>query len=183
MNKLLLDCCCGPCSTHCINVLSSNYDLILYVSNFNVHPKIEYEKRLDSLIKYAKIKNLPLIIADYEPEKWFQAIKGHERDKEGGERCNICFIFRLKLAAKIAAKNDCRYFTTTLTISPHKNAENINEIGRRIGKDFDLIFLEKNFKRKNGFTKSVELSKKYNLYRQNYCGCIFSKREREKMKK
>ncbi|MBD3230287.1 MAG: recombinase [Candidatus Lokiarchaeota archaeon] len=180
MTKLLLDCCCGPCSTHCVDILLSKYDIILYVSNFNVHPRSEYEKRLKTLIKFAKIKNLPLIIADYNPKKWFRAVRGHEKDKEGGKRCNICFNFRLQLAAKEAIKNDCKNFTSTLSISPHKNSEKINEIGRKIGEEFDLNFLEKNFKKKNGFRKSVELSKKYELYRQNYCGCIFSKRKMEK---
>ncbi|TFF86214.1 MAG: epoxyqueuosine reductase QueH [Promethearchaeota archaeon] len=180
MTKILLDCCCGPCSTHCIKILSENYDIILYVSNFNVHPREEYEKRLKSLKKYAEIANLPLIIEEYAPKMWFQAIKGYEDSKEGGVRCKICFEFRLKMAAETAKDLNCEIFTTTLSISPHKNYNNINEIGVKIAKEFDLTFLEANFKKKDGFKKSVELSKKYDLYRQDYCGCIYSKKEREK---
>jgi hypothetical protein len=183
MTKILLDCCCGPCSTHCVEILSENYEnfeIILYVSNFNVHPRDEYEKRLKSLKKYAEIVNLPLIIEKYTPKKWFKAIKGYETSKEGGERCKICFEFRLKLAAETAKDLNCNIFTTTLTISPHKNSNDINEIGVKIANDFKLNFLETNFKKKNGFKKSAELSKKYDLYRQNYCGCIYSKKDREK---
>ncbi|MHA1270477.1 MAG: epoxyqueuosine reductase QueH [Candidatus Helarchaeota archaeon] len=178
--KLLLDCCCGPCATHCINELQKDYDITLFVSNFNIHPKEEYEKRLQSLKKYAEIKKIPLINLEYNPNNWFNAIKGHEGDKEGGERCKICFAFRLELAAKWGKENNFDLFTTTLTISPHKNAQIINSIGIKISKKYNIKFLEANFKKMDGFKKSIAISKKYNLYRQSYCGCLFSIRKKWK---
>ncbi|MHA1311425.1 MAG: epoxyqueuosine reductase QueH [Candidatus Helarchaeota archaeon] len=174
--KILLDCCCGPCATHCIDVLSKNYEIILFVSNFNVHPKKEYLKRLDSIKKFAEIKGIPLEILKYRPGIWFKRTKGHEKDREGGPRCEICYELRLELAAKWAKEHGIKVFTTTLSISPHKNADIINFIGKKIASNYGLTFLESNFKKKDGFKKSVELSKKYGLYRQNYCGCIYSKR-------
>ncbi|MHA1230520.1 MAG: epoxyqueuosine reductase QueH [Candidatus Helarchaeota archaeon] len=173
--KLLLDCCCGPCATHCIEILKNEYEVILFSSNYNIHPKEEYEKRLASLKKLAEIYDLPLIILEYRPNEWFDAIKGHENDKEGGERCKICFKFRLKKAAEWAANHNIPIFTTTLTISPHKKSSDIIEIGEQLALIYNIKFLNKDFKKKDGFKKSVELSKKYSLYRQNYCGCIFSK--------
>ncbi|MBW2996611.1 epoxyqueuosine reductase QueH [Candidatus Woesearchaeota archaeon] len=169
MKKLLLHVCCAPCSTHVIEELKENYDLTLFFYNPNVEPINEYEKRLNEAERYAEAMGIPIIIGDYDIIDWYNAIQGHENDEEGGERCSICFRFRLNKTAQIAKEKGFDLFTTTLTVSPYKNAEIIN----KIGKEFDN-FLEKDFKK--GYMHSVELSKHYNLYRQNYCGCLFSKK-------
>lgn len=165
--KLLLHVCCAPCSTHVIEELKKDYDITLFFYNPNVEPIEEYNKRLKNAEKLAKELDLPLIVGDYDNKEWHDAIKGHEQDKEGGERCNLCFKFRLEKTAELAEE----LFTTTLTVSPYKNHEIINKIGKNISENF----LESNFKKEDGYKHSIELSKKHNLYRQHYCGCLFSK--------
>lgn len=118
--------------------------------------------------------NIPPIEGDYAPDRWLKAVKGHEEDKEGGERCNICFNFRLEKTSEFAKENDFDIFTTTLTISPHKNSKMINLIGKELEGTYNIIFLGSDFKKEDGYKKSIELSKRFGLYRQHYCGCIFS---------
>lgn len=172
--KLLLHVCCAPCSTHVINELKKNYDITLYFYNPNIHKEDEYKKRLNEVKKIAQKLNIHVVSGKYNVDKWHKAVKGLEKEKEGGKRCNTCFFLRMDDAAKFAKKNKFDYFTTTLTVSPYKNSKMINLIGKRMNEKHKVGFLEKDFKKQDGYKKSIELSKKHNLYRQNYCGCVYS---------
>ena len=173
--KLLVHTCCAPCATYSFEkLISDKFFPVGFFYNPNIHPTEEYKRRLDEFIKFADVKKYPLIIQEDSPELWLEAIKGYEDSKEGGSRCEICFRLRLEKTAIYARENNFDGFTTTLTISPHKNTAIINQIGRELSEKRDIFFLEENFKKNEGFKKSLELSKKYNLYRQSYCGCIFS---------
>ena len=175
MKKLLLHSCCGPCSTQVIDILKNDYDLTIFYSNSNIFPQEEYEKRLAEQKRYAKIVGIDVIDDKYDEAEYLEFVKGLEKEKEGGLRCRACFEFRLSRTAKFAKENGFDLFSTTLTVSPHKNSEVINEIGNRISKEVGVDFLAGNFKKQDGYKKSIELSKRYNLYRQNYCGCRFSR--------
>ncbi|RMF55403.1 hypothetical protein D6745_02350 [Candidatus Woesearchaeota archaeon] len=172
MKKLLLHVCCAPCSTHSIEELKKDYKVTLFFSGSNIYPKEEYEKRLNEARKIAKIYDLELVEDSYNHAAWREFIKGLEAEPEGGRRCEKCFEFNLKRARDYAEEHGFDLFTTTLTISPHKNSQKIFSIGRKLGR-----FLEIDLKKKDGFRRSVELSKKHGLYRQNYCGCEFSIRK------
>ena len=174
MEKILLHICCGPCSTSVIEALKGKYDLTLFFYNPNIEPEQEYELRLKNAKKIAESMNLPFIIVDYSNKDWKNEIKGYEKEKEGGKRCGICFKHRLEISAKTAKENGFNLFTTTLTVSPYKDAVLINKLGEEIAKKYGLSFLKADFKRENGYRKSIELSKKHNLYRQHYCGCSYS---------
>jgi len=167
--KLLLHVCCAPCSTHVIKELKKEYEITLFFYNPCIEPINEYELRLQAAEKLAKELNLPIIIGDYDNIEFHNIVKGHENDEEGGERCSICFRQRLKKTAEKTDELNFDLFTTTLTVSPYKNAEIINQIGKSISPKF----LETDFKK--GYHNSIELSKKHDLYRQNYCGCLYSK--------
>lgn len=173
--KLLLHVCCAPCSTYVIETLKKDYDITLFFYNPNVEPINEYAARLEEAEKYSKELGLPLIVGDYDNIQWHDAVKGHEHDKEGGERCSLCFRFRLDKTSQIAKEQGFEIFTTTLTVSPYKNAEIINNIGKEIAEKYGIDFLEADFKQKGGYIKSIELSKKHKMYRQHYCGCLYSK--------
>ncbi len=173
--------CCAPCATHCINLLKEmGYDVIGFFYNPNIHPAKEYEKRKNELEKLRKYFGIEIIEGEYDVKGWFEKIKGYEKEKEGGKRCEICYKIRLEETAKIARELGIKYFTTTLTISPWKDSRKIFRIGNEISKKYDVKFLEIDFKKNDGFKKSVELSKKFKMYRQKYCGCIFSLLERMK---
>lgn len=177
MKKLLLHSCCGPCSTWVIEVLKRDYDLTIFYTNSNIYPHSEYQKRLEEQKRYAKIVGIDVIEDVYDEKEFLQFVKGLEFEKEGGERCKKCFEFRLKRTAKFAKENNFEVFSTTLTVSPHKDFEIINQIGKEIADMNHLEFLEGNFKKQNGYKNSIEISKKYDIYRQNYCGCRFSLRK------
>lgn len=177
MKTLLLHVCCGPCSIIAIERTKSNHEVVLFFSNSNIYPKEEYEKRLNTAIKVADIFNTKIIKDRYNPQDWLNKIKGYENEPEHGIRCNICINYRLERTAKYAKENNFEIFATTLTTGPQKNADLINSIGKSLGKKYRIEYYESNFKKKDGFKKSVELSKKYNFYRQNYCGCKFSIRK------
>lgn len=176
--RLLLHSCCGPCSSYVLEYLSDYFDITLFFYNPNIQPAEEYEKRLltqKKLLERAKYKNPVVFLAgEYEPQRFFDMVKGLEGCKEGGARCEKCFELRLSKAAEIAKKGGFDYFATTLTVSPHKNAVLINEIGGRYQN-----YLPSDFKKREGYKRSIILSKEYELYRQGYCGCIFSKGERD----
>jgi len=176
MKKLLLHVCCAPCSTHVINVLKQNYDLTLFFYNPNVEPLNEYSLRLEAAEKFAEEIDIPMIVGDYDAIEWNNAIKGHENDEEGGERCSICFRFRLEKTAQTAKEKGFDLFTTTLTVSPYKNAPVINQIGKELSEKYNIEFLESDFKKEDGYAHSIKLSKEHGLYRQDYCGCLFSKK-------
>ena len=182
--RLLLHACCAPCSSYVLEYLSNFFEIDLLYYNPNISPKEEYEKRLEELrrligampFKY----RVQLVPCDYEGEIFSVMAKGLELAPEGGERCEKCFRLRLTEAAKKAKRGGYDYFTTTLSISPLKNAETLNRIGEEIGKDFGVPHLPADFKKKDGYKRSLELSKEYSLYRQDYCGCLYSKAERER---
>lgn len=180
--SLLLHVCCGPCSSQVIEVLSLYFDISLYFYNPNLDSKEEYSRRSDELIKLSKnmskAKDLKLIFEEYKAEEFMTIAKGLEEEKEGGKRCSLCYYQRLAKTANYAKENNFDYFTTTLSISPHKNAKILNSIGKKLEHDFSVKYLYADFKKDDGYKKSIELSKKYDLYRQDYCGCIYSKKER-----
>ena len=183
--KLLLHSCCAPCSSYCLIYLAEHFDIIDFYYNPNISPKDEHDKRateLDRLIKSLHDEygyNIQFIEGDYEPEKFYEIAKGLEDVPEGGERCFKCYKLRMEEAAKLASKMGAEYFTTTLSISPLKNAKKINEIGEELSEIYSVKHLPSDFKKKEGYKQSVELSKKYDLYRQDYCGCVYSKLRRE----
>ena len=178
--KILIHVCCGICGAYVIEKLKPEFrDLVLFFYNPNIHPEEEYLKRLEVAEKLSKIYDIFLIVGDYNPEKYFKAAQGYEKEPEGGARCPICFRLRLNEAAKTAKENGCDYFTTTLTMGPQKKAEIVNAVGREEAEKFGIKFWDDDFKKKDGFKKTMEIAKKHNFYRQNYCGCVYSKMERE----
>jgi len=172
--KLLLHICCAPDSTTAFERLQDSYEVHGFFYNPNIHPKEEYELRLKETKKVCSLMNLPLIDSIYDPDLWQNKIRGFENEPEGQKRCTICFKQRLDVTAKIAKDNNFNYFSTTLTISPHKNSNIIIEIGTSLAEKHHINFLKEDFKKKDGFLRSINLSKEYNLYRQKYCGCIYS---------
>lgn len=183
--RLFLHCCCAPCSSYVLEYLSQYFAVTVFFYNPNITQEAEYRKRVEEQKRLIDAYNregkgkYPIRFeeGEYEPEVFLEAVKGHESDPEGGDRCGICFALRLWEAAVLAAQGQYDYFTTSLTISPLKNAERLNEIGRAAGKKAGVTFLPSDFKKKNGYKRSIELSKEYDLYRQNYCGCVFSRNE------
>ncbi len=180
--RLLLHCCCAPCSSACIERLLPFFNLTLYFDNPNIELEEEYEKRKQELISFAKIKQVDVLEEKYNPTSFQKISKGHEKDKEGGARCYLCYQLRLNNTALTAQKLGYDYFGTTLSISPFKNSKWINEIGLSLQEKIKIPFLVADFKKKNGYQRSIVLSKEYGLYRQDYCGCSYSKIEREKKK-
>lgn len=178
---ILLHSCCGPCSTAVIEQLIGEYDITILYYNPNIFPEEEYSKRKSEQLKFLKKFNdshqneqVKFIDHDYDSKSFYEKTKGLENEREGGARCAVCFRLRLFETAKLAKANDFEFFGTTLTVSPHKNAEIINNIGLSLEKDMNVKFLVSNFKKNNGYKRSVELAKEYELYRQNYCGCEFA---------
>ena len=179
-SKLLLHSCCAPCSSYVISYLSSYFQITILYYNPNIEPLDEYQKRKEEQIKLiqdidTKYK-VNFLDCDYDNDLYHNYIKGLENEKEGGKRCSKCFYQRLKKTAILAKKNNFDYFGTTLTVSPYKNSYIINNIGKGLEKSYNIKYLVSDFKKKDGYKKSIELSKKYHLYRQDYCGCIYSKR-------
>lgn len=176
--RLLLHVCCGVCAAYVCRILKADFSVELFFYNPNIFPENEYFKRLNEAEKIAKIHDLNIITGDYKHDAWLKAVGGHENDKEGGKRCEICFAYRLRKTAELAAKKNYDYFTTTLSVSPRKKSEIISGIGNNSAKKYKAAYLDKNFKKRDGFKKTIELSKNFNLYRQNYCGCEFSVRKK-----
>lgn len=177
--KLMLHACCAPCSSYVLSYLNTFFDITVFYYNPNISPKEEFEFRFSEekrLIKEMGLfENVRVIRGEYEPERFFEFAKGLENMPEDSERCYRCYRLRLSETAKIAKEYGCDYFCTTLSISPHKNAQKLNEIGKEIADEYGVAYLYSDFKKKNGYKISCELSKTYNLYRQNYCGCVYSK--------
>lgn len=174
MDKLLLHACCAPCSSGVLDDLRQIYDITVFFYNPNIYPEEEYIKRAKEQEKYLQQIGISYIICDYLPEEYNAVVKGLEDEPEGGKRCEKCFELRLRATGEYAKKHNYDIFTTTLSVSPHKNFEVINEIGRRVSEEVGVPFLEANFKKNDGYLKSINNSKKYNIYRQNYCGCKYS---------
>lgn len=176
--SLLLHSCCAPCSSYVLEYLSQYFHITVFYYNPNMDSKEEYEKRTEEqkrLISEMQLEDVKLITADYMPEVFYETVKGYEKEPEGGARCYLCYRLRIEETAKLASKKGFDYFTTTLTISPLKNAQWLNELGQKAGEKFGSCFLPSDFKKKGGYQRSIQLSKEYSLYRQNFCGCIFSK--------
>lgn len=179
---LLLHACCAPCSSYVLEYLSNYFKITIYYYNPNIHPENEYTRRIEELknflTEFKTTNKVNLIEASYIPNEYFNAVKGLEDLGEKSNRCYECYKLRMNEAAKYAKENNYDYFTTTLSISPYKISSWINEIGEELQNKYNINYLYADFKKKNGYKRSLELSKKYNLYRQDYCGCIYSKRER-----
>ena len=176
--SVLLHTCCGPCSSACIERLHNDLDVTVYYYNPNIEPKEEYLKRKETQIGLLKKLNIPYIDADYDNENFREKVKGLETEPEGGARCPVCFKMRLDKTARVAKENNFDYFCTSLTVSPHKNSAIINLIGESVSKEVGIKYLYADFKKREGYKRSIELSREYNLYRQDYCGCLFSKGDR-----
>lgn len=174
--KLLLHTCCAPCSAYIIQLLKKDYEVTGYFYNPNVHPEAEYQKRLEEEQRYFNKIGLELIEGPYDERDWFELTKGHEDDPEKGERCWICYRMRLEHVSRFGLEHGFELFTTTLSLSPHKDAEKINQIGREIAEEIGLRFLEADFKKNDGFRKSLKISRCEHFYRQNYCGCVYSQK-------
>lgn len=173
--KMLLHICCAGCGVYVSQVLKEEYDLKLFFYNPNIYPYEEYILRKEEVEKLASQYALELIIPEYNHEEWLLKIKGLEKEPERGARCMLCYYDRIDKTALYARKNNFDIFTTTLTVSPHKLAKNILRIGKNLSDKYKIEFLAKDFKKKDGFKKASALSKELNLYRQNYCGCEFSR--------
>ena len=180
--KLLLQVCCAPCSSACIERLSNIFQINILYYNPNITDENEYNKRLDEVKKYTSMINVkyPIKIIDskYDPESFFEISRGLENEPERGKRCYKCYKLRLEETARVAEKEKIPYFCTTLTLSPYKNSDWINEIGEELDKKYNSTYLYSDFKKNNGYKRSIELSKEFNLYRQDYCGCVYSLRDK-----
>lgn len=194
--RLLLHSCCAPCSSYVMEYLREHFRITVFYYNPNITAGEEYryrlaeEKRLieaynrqvetqdfGGMNSTVNAERIEILEAPYDPANYLEAVKGYEECPEGGDRCGICFEMRLRKTAEAALKGGYDCFTTTLTISPLKNAARLNEIGRKVGEEYGVQFLPSDFKKKNGYKRSIELSKKFDLYRQNFCGCAFSRKE------
>ena len=173
--KLLLHSCCGPCTTSVLELLKKYFDITVYYYNPNIYPESEYKKRLEEQKKVLSIfDGLPLIEDTYDYSIYEENTIGLENEPEGGLRCRSCIEFRMEKACLYAKNNNFDFFTTTLSVSAHKNSKMINEIGYKLEKKYNMPYLFSDFKKKDGYKRSIELSKKYNIYRQDYCGCKYS---------
>ena len=176
--RLLLHGCCAPCSSYCLEYLSQYFEITVLYYDPNIYPEEEFRKRAEEmrrLISQMPFKNhVSLVVDDYDPDEFFDAVKGLEDAPEGGERCFVCYRLRLERAARYAAEHGFDYFCSTLSISPLKNAQKLNEIGSELSEIYKVPNLPNDFKKKGGYLRSIELSREYDLYRQNYCGCAFS---------
>ena len=197
--RLFLHSCCAPCSSYVLEYLSRYFSITVFYFNPNISLETEYRKRVEEQKRLIETYNreierdvkeegerkrypISIVEGDYEPECFYQIAKGLEQCPEGGERCFACYRLRLEETAKLAIAGAYDFFATTLTISPLKNAVKLNEIGEELAQIYDVAWLPSDFKKKNGYKRSIELSQEYNLYRQDFCGCIYSKMERERQK-
>ncbi len=187
--SLFLHSCCAPCSSYVLEYLSKYFKITVFYYNPNISAYEEYYKRVEEQKKLIALYNeknagypISVVEGDYKPQVFFEAVKGLENCPEGGERCFQCYELRLEETARKGKEAGADYFATTLTISPLKNAPKLNEIGEKMAKEYDIPWLPSDFKKKEGYKRSIELSAEYGLYRQDYCGCAYSKAEREKQK-
>lgn len=192
--RLLLHACCAPCSTYCMEYLLNYFQIDILFYNPNMDSKEEFDKRAEEMNRFCREfgtlvsddmtqtaepkmdHNTKVIVVPYDAKEFYEQVKGLEKEPEGGKRCEVCFRLRLEKLARTAVEGGYDFMTTSLSISPLKSAERLNEIGREMESKHNIAYLYSDFKKKNGYKRSVELSEEYNLYRQDYCGCIFSKR-------
>lgn len=182
--KLLLHSCCAPCSSYCLETLAKYFSITVYYDNPNIYPEEEYWMRVKEQQRF--IREFPVAHpisfaeGDYDPQRFYDMARGLEEVKEGGVRCRKCYELRLRDTAEYAAVHGFDFFTTTLSISPMKNATWLNEIGEQLEKEYHVAYLYSDFKKKNGYKRSTEISKEYHMYRQYYCGCVYSKNQRDR---
>lgn len=181
--KLLLHSCCAPCSSYCLELLSQYFEVTVFYYNPNIFPPEEYHMRVEEQNRF--VKEFPskypisFVEGNYDTQRFYDMAKGMEQVKEGGERCFACYELRLRETAEYAKDNGFDFFTTTLSISPLKNATKLNEIGERLDAEYGISYLYSDFKKQNGYKRSTEISKEYDIYRQYYCGCVYSKKQRD----
>lgn len=177
--SLLLHSCCAPCSSYVLEYIAKYFKITLFYYNPNISLEEEFRKRVDELYKLLELNGLKddieIVVPEYDNSEFYEAVKGLENEPERGKRCYVCYKLRLEKSASFAKEKNFDFFTTTLSISPHKNADWLNEIGEELAEKYDVRFLNSDFKKKGGYQRSIELSKEYDLYRQDYCGCVFSK--------
>ena len=182
--RLLLHSCCAPCSSYVLEYLNRYFEITVFYYNPNIYPESEYTKRIweqqELISRMPFVHPVSFLAGSYDQERFYEMARGLEHVKEGGERCLKCYELRLSEAARMAVKTEADYFTTTLSISPLKNADRLNEIGMRLGEEYGVPYLPSDFKKKNGYKRSIELSREYDLYRQDYCGCEFSMNQRRR---
>ena len=184
---LALHSCCAPCSSAVLEQINDAFQIVVFYYNPNISPEAEFRRRAEEQLRL--VREMPLAadlraeIGPYDPERFYAAVRGHEQDPEGGARCGICFDLRLRETAIYARKIGAEYFTTTLSISPLKDAQRLNDLGGAIAAEYGLQYLYSDFKKKDGYRRSCALSKEYDLYRQDFCGCIYSKQEAERRRK
>ncbi len=185
--SLLLHSCCAPCSSYVLEYLSRYFRITVFYYNPNIYPESEYYTRAEEQARFIRAfpAGYPVAFTEgaYNPKTFYDSVRGMERLPEGSERCFACYRLRLREAARMAKEKGCDYFATTLSISPLKNAEKLNEIGEQLAGEYQVSWLPNDFKKKNGYQRSIELSKEYGMYRQDYCGCIYSFKERHPDKK
>ncbi len=185
--SLFLHSCCAPCSSYVLEYLSEYFSITVFYYNPNIGPKEEYRLRAEEqkrLIQSMHVKHpISFIEGNYEPECFFAQAKGLEHEPEGGERCYRCYMMRLKETARLAVRYGMDYFTTTLSVSPLKKADWLNQIGEEMAQKYSVLWLTSDFKKKGGYLRSTELSREYGLYRQDFCGCVYSKREAEERRR
>lgn len=181
--RLLLHACCAPCSSYVLEYLSRYFDITVFYYNPNISPESEYRYRVGELVRLVReqphARAVSVVEGAYDPARFYEIAKGREDEPEGGERCFACYRLRLEQTARFASAEGFDCFTTTLSISPHKNAEKLNAIGRELSEQVGVDYLFSDFKKKGGYARSIELSREYGLYRQDWCGCVFSKLESE----
>ncbi len=184
--SLLLHSCCAPCSSYVIEYLSRYFNIVVFYYNPNISVDKEYKKRVEEqkrfINEFPALHKVRFIEGDYEPDLFFDKVKGYEDCAEGGERCFICYRMRLEKTARLAKQMNMDYFTTTLTISPLKNSFKLNEIGLELEKEYGVCYLLSDFKKREGYKRSIQLSGLYHLYRQDYCGCVFSYQQRQRQR-
>lgn len=176
---LLLHACCAPCATHVLELLSRSFSVTAFFYNPNIHPDEEYDRRLEAMRRLCRLTDTPLLVESSAPAVWEGWVRGHEHEPEQGRRCLLCFKGRLAASLHIAEQHAFAFMATTLTVSPRKNSADINEIGLLVAAGSKVRYLESDFKKQDGFRRSCELSRRYSLYRQHYCGCRYSRGDRD----
>lgn len=179
--RILFHTCCSPCACQPIReLLEAGFEVTVFYDNPNIQPKEEYDARLRELKKYLQeLPGVKIIEGEYDVLEWLEKIKGLENEPERGRRCDVCYEFRLRRTAKRAGELGYEYFGSSLSISPHKKADKISELGQKIAKEYGLKFMDRDWKKMGGFQAACRLAKEHNFYRQNYCGCVFSKKTRQ----
>ena len=175
---LLLHVCCATCAAYVLKLLQPDYDVTAYYYNPNIYPEEEYQARFKETKKFCNENNIPFVEEPPDQEHWFELVKGHEEDPERGDRCTICYRMRLQKTVQYAKAHGFGGWGTDLSISPHKDAKRLNQIGYELADKFDLKYLEADFKKQDGFKKAMAISRECGFYRQNYCGCIYSQKTR-----